>query len=209
MWVGLGLVWPSVVHADRVTLDDGTTLVGQIAERGKQVHVWSGDRWRSAERSQVRRIEAFDSPLAELERLRRAVARDDVDGLFRLGRWASRHELQWQARWFYRAVLAIAPRHVGAARALGGDQIDPGERGRARIDRVRRRQRWGWYDSWSDPYGPAAYDRWYGYDRSRTRFNRGRPCPPQTRRRRRARLLDPLAPLTGHHAPRRRSRSRR
>jgi len=113
------------LRADVLHFKDGRELEGQIIEEtGDFVRIRSDFGTLKIERDKIETIEYVQTPREQLEERRKALADDDVAGLFDLGIWAEEQSLRKEARALFEEVVALAPDHTFANEKLGRVEVE-------------------------------------------------------------------------------------
>ncbi|MBI4565465.1 MAG: hypothetical protein HY716_12295 [Planctomycetes bacterium] len=116
--VGLALLRVPA-RADEVVLRNGARFEGRVTESASSVVVELDYGTITLRRSDVARIHRGPSALDELERRAAALRPGDVEGRYRLARWAAERDLLTRARKLFEEVVVREPDHAGARAALG------------------------------------------------------------------------------------------
>lgn len=117
--LALTLLVATPALADEVVLKDGQRIEGVAREVGDEIEVQLDFGTVSFAKSEVASVKRGATRIAELSERRAALRSGDVEGLYRLGVWAERHELHSQSRAIWREVIDASPDHMAARQALG------------------------------------------------------------------------------------------
>lgn len=132
--------------ADVVYLRSGKIIEGEIAiADGGGLRVSGPHGTLILDEALIERFE-LGKTLDQLVTERLATAGQDIEALYELGRWFTRHGMGDQARRAWQAIVAIDPDHLAARRALGqvqhaGSWVDHSELMR-QAGMVKRQGRW-------------------------------------------------------------------
>jgi hypothetical protein len=106
-------------RADAIYLQGGRVLEGNATEDGDKVTVELESGRMSFARSEVVRIERGTSPLQEVDRREKKLARDDSAGTLELANYCREHGLTGRERLLLERILAREPEHAEVRRRLG------------------------------------------------------------------------------------------
>ncbi|MCC7138567.1 MAG: HEAT repeat domain-containing protein [Planctomycetes bacterium] len=119
------LAFAAPADADVVRTKDGLVLEGKATKAPDgSVTVETADGRVQLPAGRVVAVEPGEGPHAALARELAALAPDDVDGRFRLALRAEQAGAPDVARAAYESVVAVAPDHPAARRALGHERLD-------------------------------------------------------------------------------------
>lgn len=140
------IVFAASAAADEVHLKDGSILSGKLALEGERYTVVDRDRKFVVPKADVAKVVRAKSLMEEYEERLAALAADDAEAIYELGRWLEQNDWESRARLVFEEVLEIDPDHKGARRALGhklfeGEWVSPDEINR-RSGLVEYRGRW-------------------------------------------------------------------
>lgn len=115
---------PVTVSADTVRLKTGGTIDGIVSEIGSDYVIEVPFGTMRVGKELVASVERRETPLAEHKRQAAALADDDADGWYKLGRWAQRNELPTLAEEDFRRAIQANPDHEAAHRALDHEKVE-------------------------------------------------------------------------------------
>jgi hypothetical protein len=110
---------PAATFADRVHLKSGRVLEGEVIDQGDKIEIKMSYGSATVSKEDVVSIEPVKSPAAEYQEKAAALAADDAEGHFQLGRWCEERGLKDEAQAELLKVVAINPEHAGARGLLG------------------------------------------------------------------------------------------
>jgi len=108
------------LEADIIFLESGGKIEGKIiAEDERNITIKSSAGIATFARSDIKSIVYMDTAREVYEKKRAALAKDDIEGHFKLGLWCRKKGLAREAQHEFRFVLGLDPDHKGARKALG------------------------------------------------------------------------------------------
>jgi hypothetical protein len=112
------------VHAERVVLRDGQSLIGVTADLGDYLRITTKDGIRTVAKVDVLRVERVTTKAAELAIRLETVDRTDPAALYTLATWARQQKNDAEADRLLSDCIELDPDHVDARRALGYLRIE-------------------------------------------------------------------------------------
>ncbi len=118
--------------ADVLTLKDGRTFSGRVAEQGSKYTVVDRDRKFVIKKSEVARHEKKRSFMDEYDDRLAKLSADDTEAIYEFGLWLAENAWPTRARRAFEQVLDLDEDHRGARRKLGyrlyeGEWVSPDE----------------------------------------------------------------------------------
>jgi len=116
----VSLLLVASLEADILFLESGGKIEGKILlEDAEKITIKSSAGTITFARSDIKSIVYMETAREVYEKKRAALARDDIEGHFKLGLWCQKEGLAREAQDEFRLVLGLDGEHKGAREALG------------------------------------------------------------------------------------------
>ena len=116
----VSLLLVASLEADILFLESGGKIEGKILlEDAEKITIKSSAGIVTFARSDIKSIVYMETAREVYEKKRAALARDDIEGHFKLGLWCQKEGLASEAQDEFRLVLGLDGEHKGAREALG------------------------------------------------------------------------------------------